>query len=621
MKELNDLPGKSLPLPILFSERNNQRMNQKKREKSLERKVSSDSKAQFRLGAYVRLSPSDEIRDEGSLVSHPQRIKSYVDFRNAQQAEWGEIVEWYTDKDLTGGNMNRPAFLRMLRDIKLGRINAVIATELSRFSRDVKDFLQCWEFLKKHNAPFFSLKENFDTSTPIGEMMVIQCISFAQFERKTIVQRIKEGAKARAERGLASGGQRLLGLDPHPHKKCYLVINEEEAKTVKHVFEQFLKLGSMAKLQQYLNESGFRTKRYTVRDGRQIGGMLFTHSSLHNLLTNLALIGKREINKANRSVFGDELPESERYRVVQAAWPAVIDEKLFWQVQKTLVSNRKIAKPYKHVYRVSGMVNCGACGETMNGQSANGNGGRFFYYGHRRKFTTKGDSHLKRCPHERVPALVLEEAVLGRLSQLSKDTKLIKELIDCSKKESTGSQSDLDLLMAQKEQERRSLERLIDNLTSVLADNPEKDGLKSVLAKLATYENQKTQLSDAIADLRKEKMGRANVIDMEYVFDLFKLLNGAKFLKASAHEQREIIKEVVHRITIDKDGIHLVYYGSQKDDILTEIELGKLDNETNQGVPSVSATRGTPVRLVSRYMDRMGIEPTTSALRTRRSPN
>ena len=108
----------------------------------------SANDAVFRLGAYIRLSPSDEIRDEGSLVSHPQRIESYVTYKNMQQPGWGVIVELYIDKDNTAANMKRPALLRMLQDIKLGRINAVIATELSRFSRNVKDFLEIWDFLK-----------------------------------------------------------------------------------------------------------------------------------------------------------------------------------------------------------------------------------------------------------------------------------------------------------------------------------------------------------------------------------------------------------------------------------------------------------------------------------------
>jgi site-specific DNA recombinase len=113
----------------------------------------------FRIGAYIRLSPSDEIREEGSLVSHPQRIKQFVDYRNAQSTNWGSILDWYTDKDYSGKDMNRPEFKRMCRDIKDGKINAVIVTELSRLSRSVKDFCQFWDFLKRYKPLFIVLKK------------------------------------------------------------------------------------------------------------------------------------------------------------------------------------------------------------------------------------------------------------------------------------------------------------------------------------------------------------------------------------------------------------------------------------------------------------------------------
>ena len=161
----------------------------KKSRKTL--KAESKGEFQYRLGMYIRLSPSDEIRDEGSLISHPQRIQDHVNYRNLQTPGWGVIVEKYEDKDVSGKDMNRPAYLRMLADIKSGKINGVIVTELSRLNRNVKDFLQFWDFLKRYNGKFFSLKENFDTSTAIGEMMVIQSVSFAQFERNSIVDDMK----------------------------------------------------------------------------------------------------------------------------------------------------------------------------------------------------------------------------------------------------------------------------------------------------------------------------------------------------------------------------------------------------------------------------------------------
>jgi site-specific DNA recombinase len=578
--------------------------------KSSGKEKSSKNAIQYRIGAHVRLSPSDEIRDEGSLVSHPQRINSFVDFKNVQQPGWGEIVEWYIDKDMSGKDMNRPAFRKLPQDIKRGHVNAVVVTELSRLSRNVKDFCQFWDFLKAHRATFLSLKENFDTSTPIGELMVIQCIGFAQFERKTIVARIKDGAKARAERGLASGGQRLLGLDRDPHRRCHLLVNEKEVVVVRRLFEKFVELGSIAKLQAYLNENGYRTKSYVSQEGRQIGGKLWTHTSLHKLLINQALIGKREINKSNRNAPAEDVPESEHYRVVPAAWPAILDEKLFRTVQEKLKSNRNFAKPHKHIYRLTGLIRCGACGEILGGKSATGRHGKFYYYAHNRKFTTKGDSHSLRCPLERLPAVNLEEAVIGRLSQISSNKKLLKELVATSQEKNLKSHAQIDQLLAQKEQDRRRIERLIDNLTSLLAEQPEGLSIKSILDKVRDYEHQLEQVNTAMADLRKERnVTDSGLIDMEQVFLLFRAF-GREFPRRPAQEHRDLLREVVRHIRVEADGVHLQYYASPVEILLG---LGDWDgaDEPIEGKKGSSASPDplwTSVRLASRFVEVGGIE-------------
>ena len=296
-------------------------------------------------------------------------------YRSTQEAGWGSIIEWYTDKDLSGKDMNRPAFKKMCRDIKSGHINAVIVTELSRLSRNVRDFCQFRDFLTHHKAKFFSLKENFDTSTPMGELMVVQAISFSQFERTTIVTRIKDGARARAERGLTNGGQRSLGYDPDPTRPCHLVVNESERAYVEMIFKKFLELGTMAKLQTYLNENGYWTKSFVTRAGKKYGGTRWTLNAIHNMLTKPMYVGKREINRKNRSVDPATLAESEAYRVVDAQWPGIISMDLFNDVQSLLESNKKRTRPYVHHYRLAGMVWCGVCGAKLVGKSGTGRTG------------------------------------------------------------------------------------------------------------------------------------------------------------------------------------------------------------------------------------------------------
>ncbi len=531
-------------------------------------KSSGSSKVRYRLGAYVRLSPTDEVREEGSLVSHPQRIRNFVDFKNSQEPGWGEIVEFYTDKDYSGGNTNRPAFKRLLQDLKYGHINAVIVTELSRISRDVKDFCNFWEFAKLHNATFISLKENFDTTTPIGEMMVIQAISFAQFERKTIVTRIKDGARARAERGLSVGGQRVMGYDLHPTKRGHLLVNEKEAATVRYIFDKFLELGSLAKTRDYLNDGGFRTKAYLTKADRAIGGNLWGCSSLLQLLTNHKFVGKVQVNTANRDVPDSEVAPHERYKIVEASWPSIISEEIFQRVQVQLEDNKFSTKHSKHLYRLAGLIECGICGKELSGQSANGKGGKYFYYAHSRKFIVTGSgSHKHRCPLERTEAVRIEEAAIARIIELARNRQLLQHIAEQTESNSEDLVKDLDHVIATQEQERRNLERLKDNLLATLAELPASVSRKTILDKIGEYEKQQNQLAESLTQLKEQRSGkRGKVIHMEQVFRLFKLFQKG-FDRQAAHHQRDLLREIIQKVVVYENALRIFYYAGPNDDV------------------------------------------------------
>ena len=144
-----------------------------------------------KVGIYLRVSTEEQARIvDGSLVSQRQRLEEYVEGQNRRQAGWGMIIDAYCDEAKSGKDMNRPQFQRMLSDIRSGRINLVLATELSRLSRSIKDFCGLWDLFKQHNSRFVTLREQFDTTTAAGEMMVFNLINFAQYERKQTAERI-----------------------------------------------------------------------------------------------------------------------------------------------------------------------------------------------------------------------------------------------------------------------------------------------------------------------------------------------------------------------------------------------------------------------------------------------
>ena len=135
-----------------------------------------------KIGAYIRVSTEEQAQVlEGSLDSQRHRLASYVDLKNLQESNWGKIIEVYADEGLSAKDMHRPALQRLLTDIRLGKINLILVTDLSRLSRNILDFCLLLEDLKKHNGKFLSVKEQFDTTTAVGEMMVFNMINLSQF--------------------------------------------------------------------------------------------------------------------------------------------------------------------------------------------------------------------------------------------------------------------------------------------------------------------------------------------------------------------------------------------------------------------------------------------------------
>ena len=573
----------------------------------------------YRIGAYIRLSPSDEIREEGSLVSHPQRIEEFVRFKCTQEKGWGQIVETYIDKDLSGKDFNRPAFRRMCKDIKDQKINAVIVTELSRLSRNVRDFCQFKDFLEEHKAKFISLKENFDTSTPMGELMILQCISFAQFERTSIVTRIKDGARARALRGLANGGQRPLGFDPDPNHTCHLIVNESEKPIVELMFRKFIELGNIRKLQTYLNDSGYQTKKFVTKDGRDSGGKQWTLGSIHNLLTNMIYLGKREINKENRSKDQSQLKESEQYRVVDAHWPAIVTDDLFNSVQSLLEANKKKTRKYVHQYRLSGLVWCGVCGSKLVGKAGTGRNGKHFYYGHMRKMTLIDNRHLERCPFELISAPYLEEAVISRLTVLAHDKVLLASLIKNSDTSSQSRLEHLGSLISTKEEAHRKLEKQRDGLFGIVADAPGEKSKKALLEKIEDLTSQMEAVEREKESLREERKNLASsVIDLKDAFELIRVFC-KEFGKLAAHEQHELLKNAVSRVVVQEDRLIVEYYASPREDILPvgphdifAPDSGAKSLALKKQKPESDGYR-TPVRTLSNLVETVGVEPTSES--------
>jgi DNA invertase Pin-like site-specific DNA recombinase len=149
---------------------------------------------------------------------------------------FGEVVKVFIDRAKSGKDTNRPELQRLLKAIIDGEVTMVMVTDLSRLSRSIKDFSEMWELMRSHGCEFQSLREQFDTTTAAGEMVIYTIANIAQFERRQTSERISANFQARAQRGLSNGGTIPLGYRMKPGQKGYLEIVEDNARIVREVF-------------------------------------------------------------------------------------------------------------------------------------------------------------------------------------------------------------------------------------------------------------------------------------------------------------------------------------------------------------------------------------------------
>ncbi len=366
----------------------------------------------LKIGAYIRVSTEDQVNVyEGSLDSQKHRIDEFVQYKNRQSKDWGEVVEYYVEEGVSAGTTNRPMYQKIMSDIRKGKVNLILVSDLTRLSRNLLDFCNLIHELEKYHASYLSMKEQFDTSTPIGRMMVYIIIALGQFEREQTSERVAINCHSRALRGLINGGPAPLGFDKHPEKPGLLLSNEAEAEVVRIIFKTFLDEGSRAKTIERLHSLGIRPKRTSKRSKEKVAPN-WTVQTLGALLQNTSYIGYREVNKLYKEEDVSHLKPWQRHQTVKAAWPAIIDEKLFYDAQHLLSEaaekeRTRRGKNEKRCFLLTGLLSCGELGLPLVGQSGHSSSGtvhRYYHYPRR----PKDVEHIR----PRLNADELEEKVL-----------------------------------------------------------------------------------------------------------------------------------------------------------------------------------------------------------------
>ncbi|MGE3757320.1 MAG: recombinase family protein, partial [Pseudobdellovibrionaceae bacterium] len=453
-------------------------------------------------------------------------------------------------------DMNRSEIQRLNGDIRTVRVNLILSTELSRMSRSIRDFCELWDIFKKHNASFITLREQFDTTSAAGEMMVFNLINFAQFERKQTAERISANWLSRAKRGLWNGGSIPLGFDRNPKNPGELLPSKEESKQVKEIFQLFLDTGSVRQTCRELSKRGLFSKKFTNKHGLEKGGGHFTVPSVFRILTNQAYIGLREIGKANGEI-----------DVVKATWKPIIDVEIFNEVQAKLAANKNKFKPdewKRYPYPLTELLVCGDCGKKLGGKSAHGKTKKHFYYGHPRQINSDGITHLKRCKVERVRAERTEEIILKSVKTLLQTPELMNHWLKIYAKNANTEVPALEGRIKSIESDIQTSETRVKNLISRIADLPpeiEADGFYNQIKELKV----KTASLKAIKDdlLSKTKVMNGKIIDQSaFEKKLTRVI--ANLEKTPIEERKPIYQNVIKFAEIHANKVRLGLYAPTK---------------------------------------------------------
>jgi DNA invertase Pin-like site-specific DNA recombinase len=209
------------------------------------------------------------VINEPKVIARDRRTaEAYI---RSQKCEGWEIVyDRYDDGGFSGGNIERPALKRLMEDIQAGKIDCVVVYKVDRLSRSLLDFARVMETFDKFNVSFVSVTQHFNTTHSMGRLTLNILLSFAQFEREIIGERIRDKLAAQCRRGQWTGGYPVLGYDVDRSERTpKLVINSEEAIQVRRIFSLYLVELCEAKNGRLGNRSRCDTKNRAGDDGER----------------------------------------------------------------------------------------------------------------------------------------------------------------------------------------------------------------------------------------------------------------------------------------------------------------------------------------------------------------
>ena len=372
-------------------------------------KTQRRSAKKLRCAIYTRKSTDEGL--EQAFNSLDAQREACVAFIQSQKHEgWTVSPALYDDGGFSGGTLERPGLKRLLADIEAGQIDVIVVYKVDRLTRALSDFAKLVEIFDRRGVSFVSITQQFNTTTSMGRLTLNVLLSFAQFEREVIGERVRDKIAASKKKGMWMGGMPALGYDVRDRK---LVIDHDEARTVVDIYRRYLALKSVHALKDELAEAGIKSKRRVRSDGTEYGGQKLSRGALYLMLQNRIYRG--EITHKGNSYPGEH--------------PAIIEQPLWDEVQAVLARNRierATGVRAKHPSLLAGLV-FDESGERLTPTYAVKKGTRYRYYVSTALLTGAGRN---RSSGRRIPAGNLEGLVIDRLRAFLADPAAVLDAVD-----------------------------------------------------------------------------------------------------------------------------------------------------------------------------------------------
>jgi len=543
---------------------------------------------------FVIYSRKSKFTGKGeSIENQIEMCRQYIATHYSQEEADAALV--YEDEGFSGGTLERPKFKKMMSDSQKIKFAAIVVYRLDRISRNIGDFAKLIEDLADREIGFISIREQFDTSSPMGRAMMYIASVFSQLERETIAERIRDNMHELSKTGRWLGGTTPTGyesesisnvtVDGKTRKACKLKIIPEEINLVKLIFDKFIETGSLTKTDQFLMQGRYKTKRGKTFTRFAIKGilsnpvyMIADEDAFNYLVENdvdlfsdkEAFDGKHGIMAYNRTLqrpgkATQEKPMNE-WIVSVGKHKGVIPGAVWVKVQNLLELNKSKSyrKPRSNVALLSGILYCGKCGDYMRPKLSDrltATGDPIYTY----LCTTKERSRSHVCDMKNANGNMLDAKIIATVKSFGKQSSDMAKQITQTKKRINGNREGYDAEVAkvksQIEDNEKDIKALVISLGKTEGTNAEKYILEQIDELHEKGEGLKKRLVELEAIMQQHDLA-------EIEFDLIRQLlstMGENIEEYSVEQKRAAIRTFIRKIVWDGANAHVYLFHNDGD--------------------------------------------------------